>query len=116
MVSLTIAITNNDQTDNTSTSNRTEFSEIEQIDTIRREFGKFLEEGLNINRIALSLPESTRNRLFSLAMFFERQEQLKRRANTGQLLRSDLELIEQIERIVKELDQIVEDIKKLNDR
>ncbi|MEM8722959.1 MAG: hypothetical protein AAGE84_27365 [Cyanobacteria bacterium P01_G01_bin.39] len=49
-------------------------------------------------------------------MFFERREQLKRRANTGQLLRSDLQLIEQIERIIEELDQVAEDIKKLNDK
>ncbi|MGF1589652.1 MAG: hypothetical protein ACFCU7_10475 [Pleurocapsa sp.] len=47
-------------------------------------------------------------------MFFERQEQLKRRANTGQLLHSDLELLEQIEQTLAELTKVVEDLKKLN--
>jgi hypothetical protein len=49
-------------------------------------------------------------------MFLERQEQLKHRANTGQLSCRDLELIEQIERTTAELQKLAEDIKKLNDK
>jgi hypothetical protein len=47
-------------------------------------------------------------------MFFERQEQLKHRAITRQLHHNDLELLEQIELTLRELQKLVEDIKKLN--
>ena len=49
-------------------------------------------------------------------MFFECQDQLKHRANTGQLLRNDLDLLEQIEHISVELQKVAIDIKKLNSK
>lgn len=55
-----------------TTQNRSQFSELEGIDIIREEVWKFLEQGVDINRIALSLPGAKKNRLFSLAMFLER--------------------------------------------
>ncbi len=49
-------------------------------------------------------------------MFLERQEQLKRRAIIGQLHPNDLELLEQIERIILELYQLAKDIKEFNNK
>ena len=49
-------------------------------------------------------------------MFLERQEQLKHRAYTGQLLRSDLELLERIEQTLIELQKVAEDLIKLNNK
>lgn len=75
-----------------------------------------MEKGVEINRIAFNLPESRKNSLFSLALFLERQEQLEHRAKTGQLLRSDLELLAQIETILIELQKIANSIKELNNK
>lgn len=49
-------------------------------------------------------------------MFLERQEKLEDRAYIGQLLNSDLEFLDRIEQTLIELQKVIEDIKKLNNK
>lgn len=62
------------------------------------------------------MPGAKKNRLFSLAIFLERQEKLEDRAYIGQLLNSDLEFLDRIEQTLIELQKVIEDIKKLNNK
>lgn len=70
----------------------------------------FLEKGFDV----LQLPLNERNKINLIIMFFKSQKELTLRAKKGQLSNNDLKLIKQVECFAAELQQIAENMNKLN--